>query len=193
MNLNDNDIRRILGEEPRQEKSPAIPEWNSISQGVRKQNFFRFGLRHLNIYYALLLFSVSSTAATYWSMPYWKTETATVAKPAVIVPEQTIPEPVEEIAEEEIPILPEKIIEPEKEPAPKKKAIVTPKPVALPTPEPVSLVEPVADSMPTEKKVEQPVMRPKPKPAKKIFVFETDTVVEYDTLVINKKTRRRNK
>jgi len=197
MEFDDDDIRRILSDEDRREASPTVPSWKQMSAGVRKQNFLTFGFLHLNIYYALLLLTFSGTAGTYFIMPYFSKGSTHSKKDTRIEQTIVLPETADQSSTIRVPAEPEqKTIDDQiniteiTEPIPKKRLPKQQKSQRFPEPKrevtEVVLTDSVKEPIP---KADVVLSRRK---ARKIIVFETDTVVKYDTLVVNKKTRKRD-
>lgn len=66
MQLTDDNIRSVLASN-KEEATVSAPGWNTISSNVRKQNFFKFGLAHLNIYMLAAVFFISGGTIFYAS------------------------------------------------------------------------------------------------------------------------------
>lgn len=64
MQLTDENIRSVLASS-KEEATVSAPEWNTLSSNVRKQNFFKFGLAHFNIYVLAAALFISGGAIFY--------------------------------------------------------------------------------------------------------------------------------
>lgn len=190
----DKKIHNILAEAS-EERKPAVPAWDSMSGAVVKQNFLTAGFFHFNIYNLVAAVLFVSTPVTYYA---FHTESAFV-QPSVPV------EVVEGIVEiEATPTVIEKPLSDEgtvPEPLPSTSTLIEEpriKAISSRAEEVQEVVTIEAEVVPTteiQESVEENTIIATPAPprreAKKIIVFETDTVQLYDTLVKEKKRRRR--
>ena len=193
--MSDNKIKDILAQDDNREIS--TPPWSSVSMTVRTQNFFSFGLMHFNIYTLSILLALIGTAG-YFGFSHkpvknidkeiipivqeninTPTKTTPTEKTSIPLQEAT-PKIAESPKELKVPAIPivekgaEKIQTPEKEPEVKE---IIKNNIGI-------------DSLKSLKK-ESPTPIKEAVKGKTFYVFETDTVIEVDTLVVDKKVKNR--
>ncbi|MBK8808454.1 MAG: hypothetical protein IPO21_18215 [Bacteroidales bacterium] len=200
MELDDKIIKNILASDS---EPITVPAWNSFSATVKKNNFMQFGFRHLNIYTVsvLALFCIGLAYFGFSNSDAVAEGVQTTAQPI----EQTIQKPsvnVENTANQTTDAI-----------QPETKSIEKAEPTAIetnkakdytdaPTNEPkhvekIEAEKPASETAPVvmeQAKNETTVNATTPKQTHKgktVIVFETDTVVEIDTLVVDKKIKKR--
>lgn len=201
MELSDKKIKDILNSDT---EEITVPAWDSFAGNVRKQNFMQFGLRHFNIY-SIIIFAFLGSGLTYLAISNLNTNSNTIDEPLI---ENIIQTPIEDLSntidestqltkvdatkdvevksvekKENKEILPIKTsIERPKE-QPKIEENVEPEEIVDNTP--VILEDSINENIDTPE-----IARPTYK-GKTVILFETDTVIEFDTVVVDKKIKKR--
>lgn len=204
--MDDNKIRNILSKDD--DNTISVPAWSEINMTVRKNNFFSFGLRHFNIYTTAIVLLLAASVSLY----LLNSNSNTLANENVVEGNKYetkfhAPKGNDELKNTAITVdtLGEKKIESEKplqkdmraaghneikntrhkeNTIPVSNEISN---IALDTVSTTLEVDSIAEQLVQPEKIETEDV---PK-GKTIFVFETDTVIEYDTLMVDKKKKKR--
>ena len=191
MNTEDTYIKKKIDQDSNSEIS--VPSWETMSFSVKKQNFFSFGFRHLNIYLIILASCVISLGVWGYSLFNQSNSTETIhpIENEYIIEESNIetkPETIDSIytdiienhtIEVSVPPIQTKtnIVEPQQTAHKKDTLLKYPNQEAAPP-----FIMPIEDSTISKKTATK---------GKTIIVFETDTVIKYDTLMVDKRRRFR--
>lgn len=209
MKLEDNDIRRILASSEDKEVTPP-PAWENISGGVKKQNFFKFGMLHVNIYLIGIVTALAGVVdSTFVNVVFppiinrdqveYVDPKPKLSKEDLVVYDTVFIDTEQDFVIEDSTLKPSKsenFIQKVKEKITSKETNYSQSESGLQVDSKIennSKTDSVAVIDTTPKKDETKIVEVKQKKpeSKKIIVFETDTVIEFDTLTVNKKTRKR--
>jgi len=194
--MEDKDIHKILAKE--QTEDVSVPSWSAMAPKVKRQNFFILGFKHINIYNVSLLFVVIAslcfvdfnTDNSQIDVQQEKISTSTkneVENKTVDITSQPS-EPLKEEKEQKQELI-QAVVKEYNSLTPTEPANIKNE---VPIQEPEIIIN---DTIVKETKETVPEKTESSKPkytAKTTFVFETDTVLDVDTIVVDKKRKRRD-
>lgn len=191
MELIDKKIKHILSE--KDDGQVTVPSWTDLSVGVRKQNFLSFGLTHVNIYTVSILILIIAFAGYFYNETHIYSQNKIESEKNNFVDTSASRKDINKktIIIEGGDNSEAGVVLPSENASAKK--MQTPHKTLIHEPDNNSILQEqsdyeLVDSVQKEKIV--PVSKPVVK-GKTVIVYQTDTVVEFDTLVVDKKIRNR--
>jgi hypothetical protein len=200
MELSDKKIKDILGSD---NEPITAPNWEAFAGSVKRQNFMQFGLRHVNIYSTSIL-AVICCGLAFFVFTYFNPTTQSVGNKKQMI-EKTIQKPsvdltntVNEAKEATVSdatnsaeiMSIEKEVKQQKKVANEQPEVQTRLEKNIEPEATAEIIPEVSEETITEN-FETPKIPKQTYKGKTVIVYETDTVIEIDTIVIDKKFKKR--